>query len=155
MFPQVEGVEVEKGGEAKGQVAGGLGGQMFAASRRRRAEARCGGSIGQVLGGLRNGGAEYREGFWDGGNGPVGRLTAGVTRRLGSGSSRGARMAVEGFPSRAYGSVPVPRTKWLGNLTERLTGHLPARLTPRLPRGLTESGFRGVGSRAKGVKKPG
>lgn len=37
MFPQVEGVEVEKGGEAKGQVAGGLGGQMFAASRRRRA----------------------------------------------------------------------------------------------------------------------
>lgn len=96
MFSQVKGGEGERDWELKGQVEGGFGGQMFAASRRAEPQARCGGSIGRVLGGLRNGEIGAREAFWDSRIGARGHLTGGLPRRLGSGSSRGARMSVKG-----------------------------------------------------------
>ncbi|SHP47386.1 Uncharacterised protein [Mycobacteroides abscessus subsp. abscessus] len=58
-------------------------------------KARCAASLGGVLGGLRIGGAGGREAFWDGGNGPSGRLTDGAARGLGSGCASETREVVK------------------------------------------------------------
>ncbi len=77
------GAEVQRG--EKGQVARGFGGQMIAASRRRRAKAVV---VGEVRRGWRAYGmvvpnAESRYGTEEVGRG--GRLTGGVPRGLGGG----------------------------------------------------------------------
>lgn len=94
----------------------------------------------RVLGGLRIGESGGRAPFWEGGNGPVGRLTAGVTRGLGSGCASGARIRGKGFASRAYRGVLSSEIKGARNLTGRLTACLTTSLTAHLTRSLTKSG---------------
>ncbi|RIR09476.1 hypothetical protein D2E27_19805 [Mycobacteroides abscessus] len=98
VFSLVRRVDSGRAGKRKARSQEGFSGQMIAASRRRRAETVVVGEVRQVLVGLRNGETGGREGLWDGGNGGSRGLTDGVPRGLGSGSPRGARMAVEEVP---------------------------------------------------------
>lgn len=95
-FPQVSGVGSERAVRGKARWEGVSGGSESCRERRAVAAPRCGGSIGRVLVGLRNGESGGREPLWDSRFGPVGRLTGGVTRRLRSGCVSEARMTAKG-----------------------------------------------------------
>lgn len=79
-------------------------------------------------------------------------LRAGLRGRSGAGRRVGLGYVEKGFPSRLYGSVPVPKIKRAGNLTERLTPHLPDRLTRYLTVELTKAGIRELRVGARGVR---